>query len=354
MAASDADDWGSRSHVQTLVLVVATAFGIYLCYRLAAPFLPSLALALGLAVLFAPFQQWLELRLKHANLAAGVSVLVISLIVVVPATFVVQRLAVQAARGAELIETKIKAGEWRRVLETQPRLAPFADRIERQIDLPGTAQTLATWLSAEAASIVKGSLYQVIGFFLTLYVLFYLLRDRGLALQSLRSLSPLSDADMDRMFSRVGDAIHATIYGTLVVSAAQGLLGGLMFWWLGLSTPLLWGLVMGLLAVVPVLGAFIVWIPAAFVLALEGSWGKALILSLWGMTVVGTIDNVLRPVLLGNRLRLHTIPAFFSMAGGLILFGPSGLILGPVVLTVTIVLLEIWPGTPEVKSSRAK
>lgn len=115
-----------------------------------------------------------------------------------------------------------------------------------------------------------------------------------------------------------------------------------MFWWLGLPAPLLWGLVMGLLAVVPVLGAFVVWIPATLFLALEGSWGKALILTVWGGVVVAGIDNVLYPILIGNRLKLHTIPAFISVLGGLILFGPSGLILGPVALTITIMLLEIW------------
>lgn len=341
-AAPDANEWGSRSHVRTLVLMVATAFGIYLCYRLAAPFLPALAWALTLAVLFAPFQRWLESKLMRPSLAAVVSVLVIGLIVVVPATFVGERLVVQAAKGAELIETKVKSGEWRRALETQPRLTPLASRIERQLDLPGTVKTLATWLSTTAGSIVKGSVFQVIYFGLTFYLLFFFLRDRRVALQAFRSLSPLTEAEMDRLFGRITDTIYATIYGTLAVSSVQGLLGGLMFWWLGLSAPLLWGMVMALLAVVPVLGAFIVWIPAALFLALEGSWGKALILALWGMFVVGTIDNLLRPILVGNRLKLHTVLAFMSVVGGLILFGPAGLILGPVALTVTTVLLEIW------------
>jgi predicted PurR-regulated permease PerM len=94
--------------------------------------------------------------------------------------------------------------------------------------------------------------------------------------------------------------------------------------------------------VVPVLGAFIVWIPAALFLALDGNWGKALILALWGGVVVGGIDNVIYPILVGNRLKLHTIPAFMAIVGGLIVFGPSGLILGPVALTVTVLLLEIW------------
>jgi predicted PurR-regulated permease PerM len=342
-AAPIANDWESRSHVQTLVLMAATALGIYLCYRLAAPFLSVLAWALALAVMFAPFQRWLESKLKRRpGVAALVSVLAIGLIVVVPATFVGQQLVVQAAKGAEVIETKVKSGEWRRALEAQPRLAPLTDMIEGQIDLPGTAKTLTTWLSTTAASIVKGSVLQAIGVCLVFYLLFFFLRDRRAALQSLRSLSPLAPTEMDRLLVRVGDTIHATIYGTLAVAGVQGLLGGLMFWWLGLPAPLLWGTVMALLAVVPVFGAFIVWIPAVLFLALDGSWGKAVILTLWGVVVVGTIDNLLCPFLVGKRLKQHTVLAFTSLVGGLILFGPAGLILGPVILTITTVLLEIW------------
>ncbi|MDZ4403602.1 AI-2E family transporter [Prosthecobacter sp.] len=344
MADPIANDWGSRSHVQTLVLMVATAFGIYLCYRLAVPFLPPLAWALGLAVLFTPFQRWVESKLKHPRLAAFVSVLVIGVIVVVPLTFVGQRLVVQAAKGADLIETKVTSGEWRRTFAAQPLLAPLADKIEKQIDLPGTVKSFAIWLSSSAGSIVTGSLLQAIDFCLTFYLLFFFLRDRRAALQTLKSLSPLTGVEMDRIFSRVSDTIHATIYGTLTVSSVQGLLGGLMFWWLGLPAPMLWGVVMALLAVVPVLGAFVVWIPAALLLTLEGSYGNALILTLWGLIVVGTIDNLLRPILVGKRLKLHTILAFMSVVGGLIQFGPAGLILGPAVLAVTTVLLEIWSG----------
>lgn len=335
------DGW-SRGQIQTLVLMGATALGIYLCYRLALPFLAALTWALALAVLFNPLHRWLESTLLRPGLAAAISVVVIGLIVAVPATFVAQRLIQEAVKGAETIQVKVESGEWRRAVEAQPRLAPLADWIERKVDLPGAVKDIATWLTAIGGSIVKGSVYQAIGFCLTFYLLFYFLRDRRAALESLRSLSPLSRTEMDRLFGRVTGTIHATVYGTLVVSFVQGLLGGLMFWWLGLPAPLLWGLVMALLAVVPVLGAFIVWIPAAIFLALEGSWGKAIILTVWGGIVVGGIDNLLYPLLIGNRLKMHTILAFISVVGGLMLFGPPGLILGPVSLTVTIVLVEVW------------
>jgi predicted PurR-regulated permease PerM len=335
-------NWGSRNHVQTLVLMLVTVLGVYLCYRMAVPFLAVLAWALTLAVLFAPLQRWLESKLKHASLAAIVSILLIGTIVIVPAIFVGEQLIGQALKGAQLIETKVASGEWRRTLEAQPQLVPIITKIEQYVDVPNVVKTLNTKLGNTAGAFVKGSIFQVLGFILVFYMLFFFLRDRHWALKSIAALSPLSQAEMDKLFNRVGDTIHATVYGTFAIAAVQGALGGLMFWWLDLPAPLLWSLVMSFLAIVPMLGASIVWAPAVLFLALEGNWGSALILAFWGMLVVSTIDNLLRPVFVGNRLKLHTILVFMSVIGGLLQFGPAGLILGPVTLAVTITLLEIW------------
>ena len=337
-----ADGWVSPSYVQAIVLIAATTVGLYVFYQLTLPFLPAIVWALALAVLFAPLNRRVESKIKHPGVAASVTVLIVIVIVAVPAIFVGQRLIMESARGAEIIQTRVDSGDWRRAIEAQPSIAPLADWIERRLDLPGTIKSIATWLTTIAGSIVRGSVVQAMGFALTFYLLFYFLRDRRAALDTLRSLSPLSEAEMNRLFGRVGDTIYATVYGTLVVSAVQGLLGGLMFWWLGLPTPLLWGVVMGLLAVVPVLGAFVVWVPAAIFLALDGNWGKALLLTAWGGVVVAGIDNVLYPMLVGNRMKMHTVLTFISVVGGLMFFGPSGLILGPVALTVTEMLLETW------------
>ncbi len=339
--AAVANDWGSRSHVRTLVLLAATLLGIFVCYLMALPFLSALVWASALAVVFTPFQRWLEAKTRRPNLAATFSVLVVALSVGVLATVVGQRLVHEAAKGAELIKAKVESAEWRHALESHPRLAPIAEWLERQ-NLPATIETIASWLTTAGASLLKGSVVEMMGMLLTFYLLFFFLRDRQPALQLIRSLAPLSGVEMDRLFGRVGDTIYATIYGTLAVSVVQGLLGGLMFWWLGLPAPLLWGAVMALLAVLPVLGAFVVWIPAALFLVMDGSWGKALILTVWGAAVVGTVDNLLRPTLVGRRLKLHAILAFISVVGGLMVFGASGLILGPVALTVTTELLNVW------------
>jgi len=327
----------TNGFVPTALLLI----GLYLCSRLALPFLPALVWALTLAVIFAPFQRRLELKTGHPKLATTVSLLVVAVIVVLPATFVVNQVLVEIAHGADVIRKYATKEQLRETLATQPRLAPFAAWIEGQIDLPETFGRTATWLTNTTAAIVRGSVTQLVGILLTFYFLFYFLRDRQLALASMRFLFPLSSGEMDRLFSRVVDTIHATVYGTLTVAAIQGTLSGLMFWALGLPAPLLWGIVMGLLAIIPVLGAFVIWIPAALWLASQGHWVKALVLTAWGGIVVATIDNLIYPILVGNRLKQHTMIAFIALVGGLVVFGSSGLILGPLAVTLTFLLLEI-------------
>lgn len=315
---------------------------MYVSYRLVLPFVSAFAWALTFAVLFAPVHRWNEARLKRPNLAAAVSVITVVVIVIVPGILVVGRLIEEAARGASAIRTAIDSGAWQQTIDAHPRFAPLGDWLSRQVDLPSLIAAAASWLTNMSASLVRGSIAQVIGFLLTFYFLFYFLRDRRVALRSVLNLSPLSESELGRVATRVADTIHATFYGTIVCAGVQGMLGGLMFWWLGLPAALLWGVIMAVLAIVPVFGAFVVWIPAAAFLALDGRWGHALILTVWGSVVIGGIDNVLYPVLVGNRLRLHTVPAFVSVVGGLIVFGTSGVILGPLAVTITLTLLEIW------------
>ena len=324
------------------VVAAAAIAGVAVCVLMAWPFLGAITWALALAILFVPVHARIETRLRHPSVAAMVSVAVLVVVVAVPAVFVVERLVNEAASGAGALQQRVAAGELQKLLDSYPSLAPIGAWIEHQLDLPALTASVASWLSNMGATFVRGSVLQLVEIVLTFYLLFYFLRDRRAAKIMIHSWLPLSPDEAERFFRRVFDTVHATVYGTLAVSAVQGILGGLMFWVLGLPSPLLWGLVMGLLSVVPVLGAFVVWIPAAILLALDGSWARAIILAIWGAIVVGGIDNLLRPVLVGNTLRLHTVPAFISIIGGLVLFGAPGVILGPLAVTVTMLFLEIW------------
>jgi predicted PurR-regulated permease PerM len=332
--------WVTRERLLIFTLLATTAVAFYLCYLLARPFLSALAWALALAVIAHPFHGWIARRLHHPNLAAALAVVAVAFAVVAPTIFAARQIIREAVEGVEII--RAEQGQWREAIERNPRLAPILRWAEGQINLQEAAERVEGALAAHASSLVKGSAWMAADLLITFFFLFYFFRDRRGVMKSLRSLVPLSDAETDKVFTRVSETIYATVYGTIAVGIVQGFLGGLIFWWLGLRAPLLWGTVMALLAIVPVLGAFVVWLPATLLLAFEGSWGRALILAAWGGIVMSLIDNWLYPVLVGKRLRIHTVAVFVAIVGGLILFGAAGLILGPVILAVAVALVEVW------------
>jgi predicted PurR-regulated permease PerM len=323
-------------------LAVASLAGIFLCMLIAWPFLGAITWALTLAILFMPLHARVGNIVKRPNIAALLSTAIVVVVVVVPAAFVVERLIAEAAIGIQSLQARVESGELQALLDGHPALAPFGDWINRQVDLPSIMAGIASWISNLGATFVKGSLLQVVEAFVTFYLLFYFLRDGLAARTMMLAWLPLTKQEAEDLLRRVADTIHATVYGTLAVAAVQGTLGGLMFWALGLPTPMLWGLVMGLLSIVPVLGAYIIWIPAAILLILNGAWVQALVLAAAGGLVVGGIDNILRPMFVGNILRLHTIPAFISIIGGLLLFGAPGFILGPLAATTTMLMVGFW------------
>lgn len=332
----------TRERGLMLLLVAATVVAIYFCYRLAEPFLPALAWALALAVIVHPWHRQICLRVRNDNIAAGISLAIVVVLLVGPSLFVMHNLISQATRGADRIGQAAVGGRLQEAIERHPQMAPVISWIQQNIDVQGETQRLFESFASGATSLVTGSVLAIVQLLFTLFALFFFLRDSRQALFSTRALLPLSDTETDRMYERVGDTIYGTIYGTLTVAMLQGALGGLMFWFLGLPAPLLWAVVMGLLAIVPYLGAFVVWGPAAIYLAAQGEVGKAVTLTLWGMIVVGLVDNLVYPLLVGKRIRMHPLLALVAIIGGLSVFGSSGLVLGPVVVAISQGLVHVW------------
>jgi predicted PurR-regulated permease PerM len=268
-------------------------------------------------------------------------VAVVALIVVVPAFLVIGTLLNEADRSAALIRSLIDSETWMRAIESHPRLAPLLRLINERFDIPDLVKAGTSWLAGWSGAFVQGSFAGLISLMLTFYFLFYLLRDRETIRAAIEEALPLSGAEFSKLAGRVVDTIFATVLGMAAVAMLQGVLGGMMFWWLGLPAALFWGVVMGLLAVVPFLGAFVIWAPAALFLALAGDFQDAAILAVWGTIVVGLVDNMVYPMLVGKKLMLHTVPSFIAIAGGLVLLGAPGVVLGPVIVSVSLTLLGI-------------
>jgi len=341
----------SRPRIRAIALALLAAVGMYLCYRLAQPCIPSLVWAGALALIFAPLQRWIERRVRRPSLAAACSMAIIGLLVVAPATWFAQRLAGEAAAVPQRIEKQLATGKWHTGADQHPQVARLLVLAEQHVGLSDNPSIPATWLKTISSRLIKESAIAAVQVCLTLYFLFYFLRDRVQVLKHIRSFLPLTERETDTLFCRVNDAIHATLYGMVALSALQGLLGGLMFWWLGVPVPWFWALVAAVFAFVPVVDTFVLWLPAAVYLGLEGRWGEALGVAALGALLVRGIENFLYPVLVKDRLRVPSVSIFVALLGGLLLFGWSGLVLGPVILTVTSALLEICAkrfGEPQV------
>jgi predicted PurR-regulated permease PerM len=335
--------WSARH----FVLAALTTLVLYLCYRMTLPVLPALTWAMALAILTQPLYRWLAWHIHSPNLAALLGVTVVALLLLVPAGFVGAQLVQETSSAAQQFQdATAQEGSLRTWLAGNRMTAPLLRWSDAHLNLQAEVRQLTGSLADAVKSVVSGSLAIVVQLLIMLFALFYLFRDRDAFLAMLRSLSPLSDAKTARLFQRIQETVEATLYGRLMVAALQGALGGLMFWWLGLPAPVLWGTVMAVLAVIPWLGAFVIWVPVALFLLMQGDWGKALILTAWGALVIGLVDNLLYPLLVGDKLRLHALIIFIALIGGLALFGAAGIVIGPVIVSVADGLLNQWRRPP--------
>jgi predicted PurR-regulated permease PerM len=336
-----ADTWLTRERVLVIVLAIFTALVCVLGFQLVLPFVKSITWALVLAVVAHPLDEALRRRLHSPWLAAALSVFIVAVCLATPAVFAVRQIAQEALENAETVRNVLEPARRDALLERIPSLTPLREWLE--------ARDLGTELARLAEETIKGvrgflavSFDLALGTLVALFLLFYFLRDRTRMLAAVRAFVPLAPVETDRVVANVGATIRAIVYGTLSVAIVQGTLGGLMFWALGLPAPLLWGTVMGIVSLAPVLGAAIVWVPAALFLAFQGDWTKVIAVVAWGGIVISLIDNLLYPLLVRDRLRLHTVPVFIAVLGGLVVFGVTGIVLGPLVLAVGRALLDIW------------
>lgn len=333
--------WMSRQQARALVFTVLAAVLAYLCWLIVEPLVAPIAWALALAVVTRPLHAWLLRRLRFKSLAAALATLLVVVTLVVPSALAGRQVLLEAVAAATKVQRMVKNGSWHAFVERSPRVEAALAWVDATVDVPAQLAKLSEHVPKAVQQIMAGSLQIAVGVGVTLFLLFFFLRDRVQMLDALRSLLPLSERESAQVFRQVDDTIYAILYGTLAVSLMQGALGALAFWWLDLHAPLLWGSAMAVMAIVPLVGTALIWGPAALYLLLEGNPVDALLLAGWGFLVIGLVDNLLKPAIVNNRLHAHIVPIFVSILGGLAAFGVAGVIIGPVVLSVALALLDI-------------
>ena len=331
--------------------VVTAALLAYLLLLVLSPLAQPIAWALFIAFLLHPLHRWLTRKLRGRAATSA------ALVTVLTAVLILGPLGgLGAAFAAQLTELARHAQEF--AVEQRP--ANFAELAEVPVVGPVLAWVQETtgftfaqiqaWAVEAAQTILKalaglgraaflGALGTVIGFALMMFILFFTIRDSERAFRALRELVPLEDRDKKRLFEHLASVTRALVYGTGVTAIVQGTLVGLGFAVVGLPSPIVFGVLAALAALIPLVGTPVVWVPAVIALAAQGRWTAALILLLWGGFVT-TIDNFLRPWLVSGRAEIGALTVFIGVLGGVGAFGPIGLILGPLILSLVIALVR--------------
>jgi predicted PurR-regulated permease PerM len=325
-----------------LVLLTSLAF-VWLIQDFAQP----LFWAAILAILFHPlYRWWFEVLGHRASLAAVVTLLGIIVMVILPLSLI----GLAVTREAAGLYDRIAAGEINvqtpiRVIErTLPMVAEYLARfgIDGQRisqGLSSAAVTTSRFVASQALNIGQDAFRFSVLFFLMLYLLFFFLRDGRRLIAAIMYALPIGNERERRLLGKFAEVSRATIKGTLVVGLVQGTLGGLLFWILGLSAAVVWGVIMALLSLLPAVGSALIWVPAAIILLASGQVVKGIILLAAGSLVIGLVDNLLRPMLVGRDTQLPDYLILLATLGGLTVFGLSGFVIGPIIAAL---FLAVW------------
>lgn len=329
------------------MLLAVTAIALYLCWLMLQPFVGVLAWATVLVIVFYPIHQRLLKRLKKPGLSALLSCLLVILTILVPVVLVTIAVLNELSGAMNNLQATIAY-----LLDPN---SPYTGRVlgwaRRYIDieqvrsgeyLRDRLQGVSGQLAGRTLGFIGGVIGAIVQMFFVVFTMYYLFRDGDKIFATLRDGLPLDSKQATAIMARTRDVIGASVYGVLAIAIVQGVLGGLAFWALGVPSAIVWGVVMIFLSMIPMLGAFLVWVPAAAYLALAGYPIKALFMVLWGVLVIGMADNFLRPKLVGERTKLHELLIFFAVLGGLQVFGVLGIVLGPVVLAITLALVDVF------------
>jgi predicted PurR-regulated permease PerM len=326
---------------------VTLAFGWILL-----PFYGALFWAVVLAVLFAPLQRRMALRIGgRGNLSALITLCVCLLVAILPVIVITLMLVNEGAAVYERIERgELDVGAF--VAQGKDML-PHA--IQRQLDRLGLgnfdglrdrvaqgALQGSQFLATKAFAIGQNTFEFVVGFFVMLYLLYFFLRDGPELVRTVRSAVPLAEGLKRRLQIKFTRVVRATVKGNIAVAVVQGALGGLIFWVLGISSPLLWGVLMAFLSLLPAVGCGLVWGPVALFLLARGELWQGVTLILFGVLVIGLVDNILRPILVGKDTRMPDYLVLISTLGGLTLFGLNGFVIGPLIAALFIASWDLY------------
>ena len=327
--------------------LIALIFVSVLFLFLLQPFFAPILWACIIAILFHPVQLWLERKLgKKPNLTAILTLIICIFLLVIPVLLLLTSFLQQGIALYQRISTgEIQPAQYiDQIREAFPLVQDFMERMGVDIsslreNATKAALVAGSFLTQNAVTVGIGTFNFILKLALMLYFAFFLLRDGRKLIEKLIYVIPLGDEREQMLFKTIARVARATVKGNLLVAIVQGTLGGLIFWFLGIPAALLWGVVMAVLSLIPAVGAGLVWLPAAIYLYAAGQWISATVLITYGILIIGLVDNILRPLLVGRDTRLPDWMVLLSTLGGLTLFGINGFVIGPL---IAVLFVAFW------------
>jgi predicted PurR-regulated permease PerM len=344
--ADGAPDTRNRDRVRTVSFYAALALLSYLLWVVSKPFILPLCASAVLVVFFYPYYRVLEPRIG-APAAALASTLVVTFLLIVPIVLVVMGFIREAAAAVGSLQDALTAAQLERVSAgwswLQQRVPPLGavSLSDVAADAGGRFATIAASTAGDAIRNLGVFLFDVV---VVVFSMFFFFRDARAVMALVRRVLPFEEEHREQVIRQAHDLIRASVVATVAVASAQGAAGGALFWMLGLTAPVFWGVVMAFFSLLPLVGAWVVWLPAGIWMVATGETARGVVLLAVGGGVVSLIDNVLRPALLAGRAQMNGLLVLISLLGGIAAFGLTGLVIGPVVVATMASLLSAYTG----------
>jgi predicted PurR-regulated permease PerM len=358
---------GRKFRTAFVIILVVAVSALFLAVTW--PLLQALLLAALLAGLCGPLYRWITRLLRgQRSLGAIVTLVILFIVVAGPLSaflgVVVQQALAVSNQAIPWVQqhfgaaSTFNAHDW--LAQRFPALADYVPSQEQLVENVGAAaKSIGGFLVTVASRMTATTAAFLLNLFVMIYAMFFFFRDGEKILEKIFYYLPLSDEDELLMLQRFTSITRATVKGTLVIGIIQGALAGLAFWVAGIDGSAFWGTIMAILSIVPGIGAALIWVPAVIYLIVTGQVLAGLLLFAWCAAVVGTVDNILRPILVGKDAKMPDLLILVGTLGGLFLFGPIGFIVGPIVCGLFLTVWEIYGATfknilPPVKSLRSE
>lgn len=342
---------------QKEIFIISLLITLVLVFLVIKPFLPAVILGAVIAYLFYPVFEWFERRLKNKQLCAIITMLIITLIFTIPVVLVFKSIIGEVSvfylreNNADVAASNLRCdGEDMIACRLDPYLLKIIPSGYMRESLNATLSVIYGWFLDVASTLFFSIPYIIFNLLIIVFVIFYLFADWKWIVKELDSLLPFRE-DVKKAFAKqVRDIIHATVYGTLIVALIQGAIGAIAFMILDSTRlPLFWGIIMSIAALIPFIGTALVWLPLGLIQVVTGyemgstavMWKGVILLSV-GMFIISTIDNVIKPKIIGHRAAIHPLLVLLGILGGLSFFGYIGVIVGPLLMALLVTFVRVY------------